>query len=123
MIINKVPLQENIARYAIDNGADLVLGHHPHVLQGIENYKGKYIVYSLGNFVFGGNKNPSDKDTMIFRETFTFQEGKLMDTKYEIIPCSLSSRTDLNDYQPTLLEGEEKTRVLKKVFENSTNIQ
>ncbi len=115
-------VQENIGRYAIDCGADLVLGHHPHVLQGIECYKGKYIVYSLGNFVFGGNRNPSDKDTMIFQETFCFEDGVLTNTSIEIIPCSLSSRSDLNDYQPILLEGEEKQMVLKKVLENSTNI-
>lgn len=115
--------QENIARYAIDNGADLVLGHHPHVLQGIEEYNGKYIVYSLGNFVFGGNKNPSDKDTMIFQETFYYETDKLIDTSIKIIPCSLSSRQDLNDYQPTILEGEEQKRVLKKVLDNSTNIE
>ena len=79
-------------------------------------------MYSLGNFVFGGNKNPSDKDTMIFQETFHFKNGVLTDTSIEIIPCSLSSRSDLNDYQPTLLKGEEKQMVLKKVLENSTNI-
>lgn len=115
--------QENIARYAIDNGADLVLGHHPHVLQGIEKYNDKYIVYSLGNFVFGGNKNPSDKDTMIFQETFYYESDKLIDTSIEIIPCSLSSKADLNDYRPTFLEGEEQKRVLKKVLNNSTNIE
>ena len=45
-----------LAKYTIDNGADLILGHHPHVVQGIEEYKNKFIVYSLGNFMFGGNK-------------------------------------------------------------------
>lgn len=116
-------IQENIARYAIDNGADLVLGHHPHVLQGIECYNGKYIVYSLGNFVFGGNKNPKDKDTMIFQETFHYENGILKSTSIEIIPCSLSGRTDLNNYQPIILEGEEQKRVLKKVLSNSTNLE
>lgn len=115
--------QENIAHFAIDNGADLVLGHHPHVLQGIEEYKGKYIVYSLGNFVFGGNKNPSDKDTMIFRETFYYDNKQLIDTKIEVIPCSLSTRTGLNDYQPIPLKNEEKERVLKKIIDSSTNWQ
>lgn len=79
-------------------------------------------MYSLGNFVFGGNKNPSDKDTMIFQETFHFENKSLTNTSIEIIPCSLSSRSDLNDYQPTLLEGEEKQIVLKKVLDNSTNV-
>ena len=42
-----------------------MIGHHPHVVQGIESYKGVNIVYSLGNFCFGGKKNPTDKDTFI----------------------------------------------------------
>ena len=50
--------QVNLAHSAIDNGADLVLGHHPHVLEGIEVYNGKNIVYSLGNFCFGAKQQP-----------------------------------------------------------------
>ena len=46
-------IQKTLAHLAIDQGADLVVGHHPHVLQGIEKYQGKNIVYSLGNFCFG----------------------------------------------------------------------
>lgn len=115
--------QESIAHYAIENGADLILGHHPHVLQGIENYDGKYIVYSLGNFVFGGNKNPSDKDTMIFQITYTYENNEIKDTSINIIPCSLSSVNDKNDYQPTILEGKEKERVLNKIFESSINLE
>lgn len=116
-------IQENIAHYAISSGADLVLGHHPHVLQGIECYDGKYIVYSLGNFVFGGNKNPDDKDTMIFQITFTYENDKLKNTKVNIIPCSLSSVQEKNDYQPIILEGEEKERVLNKILDSSTNFE
>lgn len=63
--------QTTLGRIAIDEGADLVCGHHPHVLQGIETYKGRNIVYSLGNFCFGGNSSPSDMDTMIYQQTFT----------------------------------------------------
>jgi len=115
--------QENIAKYAIDNGADLVLGHHPHVLQGIENYKGKYIAYSLGNFVFGGNKNPNDKDTMIFQITFQLENRKVTNISINIIPCSLSGKENKNDYQPRVLEGEEAQRVLKKVLNSSVNLK
>lgn len=111
--------QENIARFAIDNGADLIIGHHPHVLQGIEEYNGKYIVYSLGNFVFGGNKNPKDKDTMIFRETFHFEDDVLTDSSIEIIPCSLSGEANRNDYRPIILEGEDKENTLKKIMKYS----
>lgn len=69
-IANKI--QREIAHFVIDSGADLVIGHHPHVLQGIEEYKGKKIVYSLGNFIYGGAKNPKDKDTMIYQAEFRF---------------------------------------------------
>lgn len=108
--------QKTLAHLAIDQGADLVVGHHPHVLQGIEKYQGKNIVYSLGNFCFGGNKNPSDKDTMIFQQTFTVENGELVeDDVTNIIPCSLSSETGYNNYQPMVLEGSEKERVLQKI--------
>lgn len=110
--------EKSMAHCAIDNGADLVLGHHPHILQGIEKYKGKYIVYSLGNFCFGGNSNPRDKDTMIFQQTFYFQpRSKKLSSKISarVIPCSLSSTSYLNDYQPCVLSGSERTRVLNKI--------
>lgn len=112
--------QKTLAHLAIDEGADLVIGHHPHVLQGIERYKGKYIAYSLGNFSFGGNSNPSDKDTMIFQQTFTVQDGKVeVNDDINVIPCSLSSASGYNDYCPTPLEGSEKERVLEKLNEYS----
>lgn len=108
-------VQKNIGRYTIDQGADLVLGSHPHVLQGIEEYNGKQIVYSLGNFCFGGNKNPSDKDTMIYVHRFNFKNGELISEENETIPASISSVKDRNNYQPTILEGDEKERVMKKI--------
>lgn len=116
-------VQKELAHAAIDNGADLVVGHHPHVLQGIETYNGKKIVYSLGNFCFGGNKNPSDKDTMIFQQTFTIKGDEILeDENVNIIPCSLSSVSSLNDYQPTILEGSEAQRVLDKINECSEGL-
>ncbi len=113
--------QVNLAHSAIDSGADLVLGHHPHVLEGIEVYNGKNIVYSLGNFCFGGNSNPSDKDTMIFQQTFTVQNGELVeDNVTNIIPCSISSDSSYNNYQPTPLEGDEADRVKGRIEEYSS---
>ena len=109
-------VQKSLGRYAIDCGASLVLGHHPHVLQGIEEYKGRYIVHSLGNFCFGGNTNPADKDTMIFQQTFTVKGGKL--TKKDnarIIPCSLSGSKSTNTFQPRILKGAEKKALIKKM--------
>ncbi len=114
-------VQVELAHTAIDNGADLVLGHHPHVLQGIGEYKGKNIVYSLGNFCFGGNSAPSDMDTMIFQQTFTIdQKGVKNDNKIHIIPCSISSDYDYNNYQPTPAEGEEAERIMNKINERSS---
>ena len=115
--------QKALAHIAIDCGADLVVGHHPHVLQGIEQYKGKNIVYSLGNFCFGGNRNPADKDTMIYQQTFTFENGVLVeDNVTNIIPCSVSSVQQYNDFQPTVLEGSEAERVLQKIHEFSVGL-
>ena len=71
----QIPIRPHLDILAIDLGADLVCGHHPHVLQGIEEYKGKNIVYSLGNFCFGGNSAPSDMDSMIFQQTFTISDN------------------------------------------------
>ena len=111
------------AGVSIDEGADLVIGHHPHVLQGVEKYKDKYIAYSLGNFCFGGNSNPEDKDTMIFQQTFTFKKGVVQkNDDIQMIPCSLSSATGYNDYCPTPLEGDSKQRVLDKIEEYSKDL-
>lgn len=113
--------QTTLGRLAIDEGADLVCGHHPHVLQGIETYKGKNIVYSLGNFCFGGNSYPSDMDSMIFQQTFTVDKsGVSTDNNTNIIPCSISSDYDYNNYQPTPAEGEEADRIMDKIGERSS---
>lgn len=112
--------QTTLGRLAIDEGADLVCGHHPHVLQGIETYKGKNIVYSLGNFCFGGNSYPSDMDSMIYQQTFTIdKDGVKADNVTNIIPCSISSDYGYNNYQPTPAQGDEKARILSKINERS----
>lgn len=110
--------QVALAHSAIDYGADLVLGHHPHVLQGIEEYKGKNIVYSLANFCFGGNSGPKDMDTMIFQQTFTFTDGKLQeDNVTNVIPCKVSSvyETRVNNYQPMPVDGETGEAILERI--------
>lgn len=112
--------QQSLAHIAIDCGADLVVGHHPHVLQGIEKYNGKYIAYSLGNFCFGGNSNPSDMDTMIFRQTFTISgDGAAEDDDVTVIPCSISSDQGYNNYQPTPAEGEAAASIIARLNEYS----
>jgi poly-gamma-glutamate capsule biosynthesis protein CapA/YwtB (metallophosphatase superfamily) len=106
--------QKELGRYCIDIGVDLVLGHHPHVIQGIETYKGKSIVYSLGNFCFGGNKNPKDKDAYIYQHSFSFMDNVLKMETGQVIPVSISSSGIRNNYQPTILQGIEANRVMNK---------
>ncbi len=103
-------------RALVDAGADLVLGSHSHVVGGIELYNGKYIVYGLGNFCFGGNSNPSDKDAMIFQQTFVLHlDVGVVDAGVSVIPVSSSSVVYTNDYRPTPLSGTEAQRVLGKI--------
>jgi len=108
--------QINIGRYTIRNGADLVLGAHPHVVQGIEEYMGRYIVYSLANFSFGGNSNPPDQDSFIFQQTFSFYDGVLIrDNNTNIIPVFVSSVRYRNNFQPTIAEGADAARILDRI--------
>ena len=119
--------QVTIGHAIIDAGADLVIGTHPHVYQGIEKYKGKYIVYSLGNFCFAGNANPDDKRCLIFQQTFSFNPGmgiaraNILDAGINIIPASISSVEDKNDFVPTVLPAEAGAALLREVAECSTH--
>jgi len=99
--------QVELAHAAIDAGAKVVIGHHPHVLQGVEVYNGGVILYSLGNFIFGGNWSPKNKDSMIFRATLS-KNGVV---SAAVVPIKHSNPPDAY-FQPYLLEGEEATRLL-----------
>lgn len=113
--------KQELAHYAIDNGADLIVGHHPHILQGVEEYNDKYILYSLGNFCYGGHSNPNDKNSMIAQVTFNFEDAKYIDSNLKLIPVSISSVDYTNNFQPTILEGEAKDKVLKLINDHSYN--
>lgn len=113
--------QRELAHKAIDLGADLVIGTHPHVLQGIEKYNGKYIAYSLGNFCFGGNNNPADKDTVIYRQVFTFIDGVMQeDDNMVLIPATISRHDEYNDYQPSIADGERKSQIESRLLQYSS---
>lgn len=111
--------QTIIARAAIDAGADIVYGHHPHVLQKIEHYKDGVIFYSLGNFSFGGNSSPTDKDTAILQQEFIrHPDGTLEMGELIIIPCYVTGILEYgNDYKPTPIPETEEAyqRVLTKL--------
>ncbi len=115
-------VQLDLGHAAVDSGADLVIGTHPHVLQGIETYKGRHILYSLGNFVFGGHGNPADKDSIIYQEVFAEKDGRMAPGEMTIVPVRISSVTARNDYRPEVLSGEERERVLAKMKKLSETI-
>lgn len=94
--------QKNLAHAAIDAGADLVYGSHPHVLQPTEEYGGGLILYSLGNFSFGGNSFPRDYDSVIVQLTLCRNaDGGVSLEACDYIPCSISGSDENNDFRPT----------------------
>ena len=97
-------------------GADIYVGSHPHRLQPVEYYNGKYIIYSESNFCFGGQPWLSDPDTAIFQCTFSVFEGKVVGNRMECIPFSMRSTSSGNDYCPMPYEKgtEEYDRVMEK---------
>lgn len=110
--------QEQLGRAAIDAGADIVYGSHPHVLQRIDEYNGGYIVNSLGNWSFGGNTAPRDRDTAIVRFSVKRDlDGTVSVEGYEAVPCCLSSTEGINDYRPTPYEegSEAYERTMSKL--------
>ena len=97
--------QKDLAHAAIDAGADIVYGTHPHTLQPIEEYNGGIIFYSLGNFAFGGNNNPKDYNTaLVQQEVIRDVDGTIKLGQLTIVPCSVSSVANLNNFQPTPYE-------------------
>lgn len=110
--------QEELGRAAIDAGANIVYGCHPHVLQPIEEYHGGVIFYSLGNFSFGGNIYPGDYDTAVIQQELVLEEdGGASLGQRTIVPCSVSSIESRNNFQPTPYaeDSEAYARVLSKL--------
>lgn len=100
--------QVDIARFTVDAGADLVIGTHPHAVQGLELYNGKYIAYSLGNLVMD-QRREFQKESVIL--SFTITERGV--SALEIHPCYIT------ECQPALLEGEGKRALLQRLKEYS----
>ncbi len=111
------------AHIAIDSGADIVIGSHPHCLQGMEVYNGKYIVYSLGNFVFGGNSSPRDiaYECIVVKMFFDFVDDELVNIRIKVIPCNISSSKSRNNYQPIVVHGKDKEKLINRINKYSIN--
>lgn len=106
--------QTEAMRFAIDAGADLVIGHHPHVLQGMEIYKNRLIVYSLGDFCYGGNRKPRavEYPSMILSAQLFFDEAGFAGTQLTIHPYRISGTAPRNNYQPLPVSGAEALEVM-----------
>lgn len=116
--------QVKMGRLAVDSGADLVLGHHSHRMNPIEQYKGVYICYSLGNFCFAGNSKPSDMTSFVFQTRFRVKEGVVSNEGFRIVPIRISSRTDYNDFAPTpLTKATSVDSVLNTLAENGRKLE
>ena len=100
------PLQVQIAHSLIDAGADVVIGHHPHVVEGLEIYRGKPIFYSLGNFIFDQYFSPDTQE-----ELAVTIERTGTGTRYELLP--LKSHLSV----PELMNAEEKEVFINKYIE------
>jgi len=108
--------QKELARLAINSGANIVLGHHPHVLQGIEEYKKGLIAYSLGNFAFGAYRGSEIREGVLLQ----IKVNKFGIQDYSLIPIDISPKAR---YQPKLLEGKEKQAVLDRINKYSEYIK
>lgn len=103
--------QYKYAKQVMDAGADVIWGHHPHVIQPIHFYQGKPILYSTGNFTFG-TMSHVDPSTGIFRLNFQRnEEGKVQVTRLEVIPCETQRSPD---YRPFVLEDEAERKAVFK---------
>lgn len=113
--------QKQIVSRAVACGTDLVIGHHPHVVQGYEEVDGVPVVYSLGNCSFGGTTHAKDSDALAVQADLTFEESRLTDVSLRFYPISITSDSRYNNYSPEFLSGADAERVIRKM-EQSTGV-
>ena len=112
-VVNPTTQQTNFAHLAIDNGADLVIGHHPHETQIVEEYNNKFIFYSLGNLIFDQSWNPDAMKGMTVKATCLDKEI----TNLEIIPVQLE-----NNCCPRWMDQSETNYILDRLDLDSLTI-
>ena len=114
---NHNALQEAMARRCWRNGANLVIGHHPHVVQGVDFIGEMPVIYSLGNLMFGGTIRLTTYDGMLAQAIIHFTHSGEVRTDIRLIPILTSSKAAnrVNDYQPVIATGDDRTRILQQV--------
>lgn len=122
--------QQEMGREFIDAGADAVVGHHPHVVQGIEHYRGRYIAYSLGNFAFGGNSLARHPETFVLRLHFPGVGARTRLCSVSLVPCRVTSSRARNtagilrnNYQPEPVFGEAADQTVALVLARSASLK
>lgn len=111
--------QTAYARYCIDAGADVVYGHHAHILQSVQFYKGKPIFYSTGNFTFG-TMSHVDPDTGIFQLTYDMVEGEPVLRRFSVVPCRTQGS---GDYRPYILTDEKECREMRQKLVHKAKVK
>lgn len=112
--------QTDMAHWMIGEGAALVFGHHPHVLQGVEVADGRTVLYSLGNLSFGGNPRLRADVSMLAQVRLVFGEDKTyLGHQLNLLPIRPSGTPEYNDYQPVLLTGDEAQAVIDRVQQDT----
>ncbi|MDO4483794.1 MAG: CapA family protein [Clostridia bacterium] len=107
--------QHQIVSRAIAGGADMIVGHHPHVVQGFDMIDGVPVAYSLGNCSFGGTLIPADADALVLQTKLHIEGGRLVSGELAFHPISITGDEKYNDYSPVLAAGEDAARVLQKM--------
>ncbi len=107
----------------VDAGADLVIGNHPHRLQPFEIYKGVNIIYSLGNFCFGGNNHMISNRTIIYKTSLKIENGKLVQEETHLIPTYIQDDTKYqNNWQPNVITNEEHRKLVFDFLFGKSNL-
>lgn len=118
---NHNDLQVEIARAAAEAGVDIVVGGHPHVVQGFDHIGSTAIIWSLGNLMFGGTIDMTTFDATLVQAALRFGENGYEGVSITYIPIltSSSASTGVNDYCPMVAEGEDKARILQLIQDDS----
>lgn len=112
-------LQKRMAKYAIDAGANIVIGTHPHCVQGIESIGGVPVIYSLGNLMFGGTHEMTTFDAFMVRAILRFGENGYEGVELQPLPILTSGAAPNNNFQPVLAQGEDSARILRLIQKDS----